>query len=620
MTDKNVPANTFVLTDQWLSNIYLFKNKFIDLLYRKIYNSVLFNILMKKNQLTTSFKNQYTSSLLTDRLYFRNLFADIQTSFRVLTYLEDVQLQNLPQRSLDDNSTNETYHSLFQGFIAGLNNKFLLCYQLNDSSDIGIEVKKIFSVKDSNNHASIMKEQVSNANILTRGLELELNTIEEEFERLKQKRTKVRREIEHLTDYRLVLERNVALVEERKYFLQEYDPIKQEYDSIKQDSETLHLKSYNHEHISISNKDLSTPVIDENVIPHDRLLTDNLNEYFEKFEPKNKRSRYIPLALKQKLALPGKLSFIDHAHSDNILNLSFDHPFGLLSSTADLDNEIKLWDLKTNKHVATLSEHLATVNCVQFMKNHSLLISASKDATLKVWNIDLSLEINNSASPFSERGLSSCLTTLEGHNDAITALTIDGTAVVSASNDKTLRHWDLLSGKCIQTIDITMAMKNKATEGISLDNRLLSSVPLIGDVFCHDNALVTGTKDGIIRLWDLRVGRAIGELKGHTDPINTLRFKSNELISGSEDKTSRLWDLRMGSLVELFTYSGSVLCSDFDQTKIINAVHNEGINTFDRSTRSGDILGMTYPVSTFQVDKNYLVLGTTSGSIESWSC
>jgi WD40 repeat protein len=65
------------------------------------------------------------------------------------------------------------------------------------------------------------------------------------------------------------------------------------------------------------------------------------------------------------------------------------------------------------------------------------VVSASNDQTLKVW----------------ELATGRALATLEGHTRKVTAcaVTPDGGRVVSASWDKTLKVWDLESSACILT-------------------------------------------------------------------------------------------------------------------------------------------------------------------------
>ena len=64
-------------------------------------------------------------------------------------------------------------------------------------------------------------------------------------------------------------------------------------------------------------------------------------------------------------------------------------------------------------------------------------VSASRDKTLKVWELE------------SGR----LLRTLEGHSDRVNgvSVTADGKRAVSASGDKTLKVWELESGACIAT-------------------------------------------------------------------------------------------------------------------------------------------------------------------------
>ncbi|MGW3289613.1 hypothetical protein ACWDR3_33735 [Streptomyces sp. NPDC001002] len=65
---------------------------------------------------------------------------------------------------------------------------------------------------------------------------------------------------------------------------------------------------------------------------------------------------------------------------------------------------------------------------------------------------------------------------------------------------------------------------------------------------------VTGGEDRMVRRWDLRTGRQIGEpLVGHTGTVDTVTCTTDGdwpvAITGSKDKTIRTWDLRTGQEV-----------------------------------------------------------------------
>ena len=65
-------------------------------------------------------------------------------------------------------------------------------------------------------------------------------------------------------------------------------------------------------------------------------------------------------------------------------------------------------------------------------------VSASEDNTLKVWDLETGQELR----------------TLAGHSDSVNgvAVTADGRRAVSASRDKTLKVWDLETGQELRTL------------------------------------------------------------------------------------------------------------------------------------------------------------------------
>jgi WD40 repeat protein len=65
------------------------------------------------------------------------------------------------------------------------------------------------------------------------------------------------------------------------------------------------------------------------------------------------------------------------------------------------------------------------------------VVSASWDKTLKVWELETGREV----------------ATLVGHGESVDgcAVTPDGRHVVSASRDKTLKVWNIRSGQCLRT-------------------------------------------------------------------------------------------------------------------------------------------------------------------------
>lgn len=84
-----------------------------------------------------------------------------------------------------------------------------------------------------------------------------------------------------------------------------------------------------------------------------------------------------------------------------------------------------------------LEGHMGSVTAVALTPEGRQAASASEDRTLRVWDL----------------GTGQTLYTLEGHTGQVhdVAVTPDGRHAVSASGDRTLRVWDLLSAREIAT-------------------------------------------------------------------------------------------------------------------------------------------------------------------------
>lgn len=168
------------------------------------------------------------------------------------------------------------------------------------------------------------------------------------------------------------------------------------------------------------------------------------------------------------------------------------------------DNSIKIWDLLSNRCIATLKGHWGNVVSIFIAKR--TLYSSSKDYTIRVWDLD-SLSCNN---------------TLECREDWAKALVVAG-GKLYFSNNNIIKVWDLET----QTWNVS----------------LMGHVNDIYTLAASDKDLFSGGIDNKIRIWNLESRVCTGVLEGHKSSICSLLVADGSLYSSSNDCTIKIWDL-----------------------------------------------------------------------------
>ncbi|NMF65537.1 beta-propeller domain-containing protein [Brasilonema octagenarum] len=119
--------------------------------------------------------------------------------------------------------------------------------------------------------------------------------------------------------------------------------------------------------------------------------------------------------------------------------------------------------------------------------------------------------------------------TLTGHSHSVNAVAVtpDCKYVISASSDKTLKVWDLQSGKEKFTLNGHSYSVNAVT--VSTDSKYV----------------ISGSFDGTLKVWYLQFGEEKFTFKNHDNSVNavTVTRDGKNVISGSLDGTLKLWNL-----------------------------------------------------------------------------
>jgi WD40 repeat protein len=180
------------------------------------------------------------------------------------------------------------------------------------------------------------------------------------------------------------------------------------------------------------------------------------------------------------------------------------------------------------RELRTFAYHTALVYDVALTVDGQLAISASYDKTVKVWEVASGRLVH----------------TLTGHSAPVysVALSKDGRIVVSASYDHTLKVWEV-SGRCLHTL-----RRHGSPAGgvaLSLDGRVA----------------VSGSHDGTLRVWDVTEGSELRTIVAHASAVTGVALSADGrvAVSASTDKKLKVWEVESGRLLHALTgHSGSV--------------------------------------------------------------
>jgi WD40 repeat protein len=254
------------------------------------------------------------------------------------------------------------------------------------------------------------------------------------------------------------------------------------------------------------------------------------------------------------------------------------------------DGLVNLWDIADRELVASFGAdgntgHKTAINALGFSSSADLLASGSGDGTLCVWKAGSSAPalqkqvgpvtsvawradksavvygFGNRGSLVEEpvafgaaggriasgrRGTGGAVMndfrdrpayTVDRHSGGISAIAVtpDSRRVITASDDATVRVWDLNTGRQLR---VFTGHKDRVWGlAVSRDGR----------------TVVTGSLDADIRIWNIETGETKRIIDGHTGGVGCVAFTGDgkQVVSASADKTVRFWNPETGEQLRL---------------------------------------------------------------------
>ncbi|KAF9014160.1 WD40-repeat-containing domain protein [Cyathus striatus] len=303
-----------------------------------------------------------------------------------------------------------------------------------------------------------------------------------------------------------------------------------------------------------------------------------------------------------------KVERVFNGHASSVLSICACD--GWLVS-AGSDRRVVLWELDGGSVRGVVCDHEDSVLCVRVDMARGLLVSCSKDRTVRVYTFP-------------------ALTpkfVLREHRAAVNAVSIHSGLIVSGSGDRSVRLWDAETGELLRTFE------NHHTRGIA-------------SIDFYPPYILSGSSDKHLRLFDMttlmgwgtapadssragglpfpfpssshpltnpssasaessnssanlnmgvgRVCNACGQIcasaagRGggecaHNDLVRSVALGEEWVVSGSYDLSIKVWSRRTGALVTTLTggHTGRIFCVDFDNAKIVSCGEDQRVCVWD---------------------------------------
>jgi len=250
--------------------------------------------------------------------------------------------------------------------------------------------------------------------------------------------------------------------------------------------------------------------------------------------------------------------------------------------------------------------HTHWVNDIVLTQQNSTLVSASSDVTVKVWR------------PHS--GQANTAQTIGIHSDYVKCLTTpdsNATWVASGGLDHRICLWDLNGAG--QKLQIDVGKSEGVSKGSIYALRAKGAI------------IASGGPESVVRMWDIRTGRSITKLVGHTDNVRDILLSEDgdTVMSASSDQTVKIWSLTAGRCLNTLTMHNDSVWSLFsphpqlslfyssDRSGLVAKTDTRHVEEIDQGI-SLAVLQENDGVHKIVVARGHIWTATASSSINRW--
>ncbi|CEI98202.1 hypothetical protein RMCBS344292_12317 [Rhizopus microsporus] len=240
-------------------------------------------------------------------------------------------------------------------------------------------------------------------------------------------------------------------------------------------------------------------------------------------------------------------------YNDEVVDVSYVGEDETYLAAATNSAQLRIYNVDT-QDCDLLYGHTDMIISLDRSRDGTLLVTASKDKTARLWKIDTTQEDHKKK--YMPAGV--CI----GHTESVGAVALSRkskTFMITGSQDRTIKYWNL------REMDLDNPDENFKPKSLYTHQAHDKDINTIC-VAPNDKFFATGSQDKTAKLWNVDTGELVGTMKGHKRGVWCARFSPVDqvLATSSGDKTVKIWNLKDFTCLKTFEgHTNSVLRVEF---------------------------------------------------------
>ncbi|CAO3616719.1 unnamed protein product [Cunninghamella blakesleeana] len=244
---------------------------------------------------------------------------------------------------------------------------------------------------------------------------------------------------------------------------------------------------------------------------------------------------------------------------DIAYSASFRHD-GKLIVAGDATGLVQLFDVNSRAILRTFREHTMPVHVTKFSNDKTNIMSASDDKTVRIWDIPTETSIN----------------IFEGHEDYVRSGVVSDenpNLILTGSYDQTVKLWDTRLNECVMTMQ--------------------HGAPVESILAYPGGGAVVSAGGPTIKIWDiLSGGKCMHTLSNHQKTVTSLCFNgsASRLVTGSLDHHVKIYNVQDYRVVHSVKYPAPILSVGLspDNTHLAVGMANGLLSIRQRQVKSSE--------------------------------